>query len=247
MDVDEPTVDSDRVQIVGMTRASLAERALIVVPASPSLGDTTGHDGGADIKRLLDIVGSLTLIAMLAPLMVVLALAVYLVDGSYPIYSHRRVGRGGASFPCYKFQTMCRDADRELERLLMASPELRTQWQRDHKLEPDPRVTRLGYILRVTSLDELPQLFNVLRGDMSLVGPRPIVVSELSRYARYVGHYSSVRPGLTGLWQVSGRSMTTYRRRVAADVLYVRSRSTALDLWILARTIPAVLTCAGSY
>ncbi|MDE2435377.1 MAG: sugar transferase [Sphingomonadales bacterium] len=231
-----------------MTPASLAERALIVVPATAAEIDTTGNGGGVlDAKRLLDIVGSLILIVFLAPVMLLVAVAVYLIDGSHPIYAHRRVGRGGASFRCFKYQTMCRDADRELERLLMASPELRAQWQRDHKLEPDPRVTRLGCILRITSLDELPQLFNVLSGDMTLVGPRPIVASELSRYGRYVGHYSAVRPGLTGLWQVSGRSMTTYRRRVAADVVYVRSQSMVLDLWILARTVPAVLTCRGSY
>jgi lipopolysaccharide/colanic/teichoic acid biosynthesis glycosyltransferase len=137
-------------------------------------------------------------------------------------------------------------AEQRLAELLAGDPELCKQWAEDHKLERDPRVTRLGQFLRNSSLDELPQLFNVLNGDMSLVGPRPIVEAELARYGRFAAFYLSVKPGLTGLWQVTGRNHTSYRRRVATDVAYVRSKSIMLDCRILLATIPAVLTGKGS-
>jgi lipopolysaccharide/colanic/teichoic acid biosynthesis glycosyltransferase len=140
---------------------------------------------------------------------------------------------------------MCVDADRRLARLLAADEEIRREWTSTQKLLCDPRVTRFGGILRNTSLDELPQLLNVLRGDMSLVGPRPIVEEELHRYGHYAQLYTSVRPGLTGLWQVTRNSRTSYRRRVATDVLYVRSRTLSLDFKILLTTIPALLRDNG--
>ena len=139
------------------------------------------------------------------------------------------------------------DADARLRNLLETSAEARAEWERDHKLRDDPRVIGIGRFLRKTSLDELPQLWNVVRGDMSLVGPRPIVVGEISRYGRYFEHYCAVRPGITGLWQVGGRNDVSYRRRVAYDVTYSRARSCAMNVKIIAYTVPSVLFQRGSY
>jgi undecaprenyl-phosphate galactose phosphotransferase len=196
-------------------------------------------------SRLLDIVGAVALIIFLAPVMVLTAIAIYVVDPGPVIFAHQRVGRNGRAFPCLKFRTMYVGAEGRLGELLKHE-HLRREWERDQKLSRDPRITQIGQFLRVTSLDELPQLFNVLVGAMSLVGPRPIVMDEVPRYGRFIASYYSVKPGLTGLWQVSGRSSTTYRRRVAADVIYVRSKCIFLDLRILAATLPAVLGCRGS-
>ncbi len=150
-------------------------------------------------------------------------------------------------FRCLKFRTMVPNAEQVLRDLLRAHPELRDEWTENHKLRYDPRVTPIGRFLRRTSLDELPQLWNVLRGEMSLVGPRPIVRAELLRYGRQASMYLAVRPGLTGLWQVKGRSDTTYRRRVAMDKYYVRSRSLWMDLYIVAVTAVVILKRAGAY
>lgn len=198
------------------------------------------------LSRPLDILLAVVLIAFLAPVLLIVAAAIWICDPGPVVFAHRRVGRDGRSFECLKFRSMCTNAEARLAALLRDDPALRAMWERDHKLPRDPRVTRIGAFLRVTSLDELPQLFNVLRGDMSLVGPRPIVTAEIPKYGRYIRHYCSVRPGLTGLWQVSGRSSTTYRRRVAADVRYARSRSLGLDMRILFATVPAVITGKGS-
>lgn len=198
------------------------------------------------LARPIDVVLAATMLVVFAPLMALVALVVWAVDPGPVIFAHRRVGHGGRSFPCYKFRSMYVGAEQRLQAILAEDPELRAQWERDHKLPDDPRVTRIGRILRATSLDELPQLVNVLRGDMSLVGPRPIVKAETRRYGRYLRHYLAVRPGLTGLWQVSGRSETTYRRRVAADVHYTRRRTFGFDIRILAATLPAVLAGKGS-
>ncbi|KHK93593.1 sugar transferase [Novosphingobium malaysiense] len=199
-----------------------------------------------DTRRLIDIVVSASLIVLLMPVLLLITLLIVVTDPGPPIYSHRRVGLGGKSYGCLKFRSMCTGAERRLDQLLAKDPVLREEWLRDFKLANDPRVTRVGRFLRHTSLDELMQLFNVLAGSMSLVGPRPIVREELKRYGRFADHYMSVKPGLTGLWQVSGRSSVSYRRRVAADVLYVRSRSYALDMRILFMTVPAVLLARGS-
>lgn len=197
--------------------------------------------------RCADISLSLVLLAIMAPLMTLLALVV-LSDGNGRVFfGHRRLGQGGCEFRCYKFRTMVPNAEAKLAALLAANPYLRQQWERDHKLDDDPRVTRFGRFLRVSSLDELPQLWNVLRGDMSLVGPRPIVRDEVARYGRYIEHYFSVRPGVTGLWQISGRSDLSYRRRVALDVKYAKSRCIWLYFRIMALTVPAVITGRGSY
>ncbi len=161
---------------------------------------------------------------------------------------HERIGRDGAPFPCLKFRTMVRDADRVLEEHLARDPAARAEWQAQRKLARDPRVTAIGNLLRRSSLDELPQLFNVLRGEMSLVGPRPVVRVELEEhYAGEAGSlYCRVRPGVTGLWQVSGRSGVSYRERVRLDTEYVRTGSLMLDVAILCRTPWAVLRARGA-
>lgn len=200
----------------------------------------------ARAKRIFDIVSALVLAIGLSPF--VLPLMLVMACGDRPmIYAHRRVGREGKVFRCFKFRTMIRDADKALYELLEMSPELKAEWVKDHKLRDDPRVTRIGSLLRRTSLDELPQLWNVLRGDMSMVGPRPIVKEELLRYGRSAPVYLSVKPGVTGLWQVSGRNNTDYRRRVAIDVYYVRNQSVLLDFYILLKTIRVVLRRDGAY
>jgi undecaprenyl-phosphate galactose phosphotransferase len=168
-------------------------------------------------------------------------------EGGSVIFKHRRIGRGGQTFECLKFRTMIPNADQVLRTLLERDPELKAEWVRDHKLRNDPRITRLGRFLRRTSLDELPQLWNVLRGDMSLVGPRPVVREELLRYGRNVGIYLAAKPGITGLWQVTGRNDTDYRRRVVLDTYYVRNQNLLLDLYILFKTTGVVLGGTGAY
>lgn len=197
-------------------------------------------------KRLFDIVGALALAVIFSPVLIAAALGAVLWGQKF-LFRHERVGRDGKAFQCLKLQTMVPDAERVLAKLLASDPELRAEWERDHKLKDDPRVTPFGRFLRSTSLDELPQLWNVLKGDMSLVGPRPVTRQELLRYGRNAVLYTMVRPGITGLWQVSGRSNAEYRRRVAMDVCYVKKQSLVLDLWILARTVIVVITRYGAY
>jgi exopolysaccharide production protein ExoY len=197
-------------------------------------------------KRTLDVIGALVLGLVFAPLIVVIVFLMRRRGGTV-IYRHRRVGRGGQIFCCLKFRTMVPNADQVLRDLLESNPELRAEWVRDHKLRNDPRVTRLGRFLRRTSLDELPQLLNVLRGEMSLVGPRPVVREELLRYGRNVKTYLAAKPGITGLWQVTGRNDTDYRRRVVLDTYYVRNQNLLLDLYILAKTTAVVLGGNGAY
>jgi exopolysaccharide production protein ExoY len=188
---------------------------------------------------------ALVILAALSPLMLTLAWLIRR-DGGPATFTHYRVGYGGRLFACAKFRTMCPDAGRVLRELLERNPALRAEWHRDHKLSDDPRVTPFGKWLRRSSLDELPQLLNVLRGEMALVGPRPITVEELRRYGKARWHYLSVLPGITGLWQVSGRNRTSYERRVQLDRLYVTNRSTWLDCKILAKTVRVVLTRDGA-
>jgi len=202
--------------------------------------------GGGAI-RLFDILIAILTIAFAAPLLVMVALAIKLSDGGPVLFGHRRIGRGGHDFDCLKFRSMVIDADQRLARVLANDPEARAEWARDHKLRNDPRITPLGAFLRRSSLDELPQLFNVLRGEMSIVGPRPIVAGEAPRYGRRLRSYCSVRPGMTGLWQVSGRNDVSYRRRVAMDTLYAGRKNLAWDIRILLLTVPAVLLTRGSY
>lgn len=213
-------------------------------PTSDYSGETRK---AVDWFRILDIVLALAALVVFAPLLIVLAVAVKLTSKGPAIFRHRRIGRDGKEFHCYKFRTMVCDADKRLAALLRESPAARAEWERDHKLRNDPRITPIGGFLRKASLDELPQLFNVLMGTMSWVGPRPIVAGEIIRYGHRFEAYCKVRPGITGLWQISGRNDTSYRRRVAMDVLYVRTRSLLLYSLIIFRTIPAVLRQQGSY
>jgi len=201
---------------------------------------------GAFPKRIVDVAGSILLGLVFSPLIVAIALLLRR-EGGPIIYRHRRVGRDGRMFECLKFRSMVPNAERVLRELLENNPDMKAEWVRDHKLRCDPRVTPLGRFLRRTSLDELPQLWNVLRGEMSLVGPRPIVREEVMRYGRYLPVYISAKPGITGLWQVTGRNNTDYRRRVALDVYYIRKRSLLLDLYILLKTPYVVLGGGGAY
>jgi len=168
-------------------------------------------------------------------------------SGGAALYSHERIGRYGNSFNCLKFRSMRADADKVLGDLLKNDPKARAEWEKDFKLKNDPRITPVGHFLRRTSLDELPQLFNVLRGEMSLVGPRPVVEEELKRYQDNVHYYLQVRPGMTGLWQVSGRNDTSYVERVSLDSWYVQNWSLWYDIAILFKTIDIVLNRKGAY
>jgi lipopolysaccharide/colanic/teichoic acid biosynthesis glycosyltransferase len=197
--------------------------------------------------RVLDIVISLASIVLLAPAAVVISALIKLQDGGPVLFSQERIGRDGRRFRCWKFRSMHPDAEVHLAVLLASDSGLRRQWELHRKLKDDPRITPLGDFLRRSSLDELPQLLNVLLGDMSIVGPRPIVDSEIVCYDRWYRYYVAVKPGLTGLWQVSGRNDVSYRRRVAMDRLFCRAHSIKLYLDILCATVPAVLLRRGSY
>lgn len=197
-------------------------------------------------KRVFDMVASTCLLLFLSPLMLLLAWRIR-QDGGPAVFEHQRVGKDGKKFPCYKFRSMVVDAKGQLERLLASNPRLRAEWERDHKLKNDPRISPVGHFLRKTSLDELPQLFNVLRGEMSLVGPRPIVEAELERYGDDVEYFLMVRPGITGLWQVSGRNDVGYETRVYLDSWYVKNWSLWYDIAILFKTVRVVLRRDGAY
>jgi len=198
-------------------------------------------------KRILDVMVSGTLLLLLLPLFLAIAAAIKLTSRGPVLFGHRRIGLSGAFFTAWKFRTMRQDGDAILERYLEENPEARAEWERDRKLRNDPRVSAVGRILRQTSLDELPQLWNVLCNEMSLVGPRPIVQAEVDRYGEDFDLYTRVKGGLTGLWQVSGRNDTSYEERVRLDALYVRNWSVWLDLFILYRTIGALLFRGGAY
>ena len=211
----------------------------------------SGRDRAARLlplaKRAMDIAIAGTALLVAAPFFLVVALLVR-ADGGPAFYAHPRVGRGGRVFGCLKFRSMVIDSEARLEALLAADPAARAEWEETRKLKQDPRVTRIGRLLRATSLDELPQLINVLKGEMSIVGPRPVTQAELDRYYGVAAaHYLSVRPGITGLWQVSGRSETSYDHRVALDVAYVSQPSLLADIRILLRTPVAVLSRRGAH
>ena len=202
--------------------------------------DGLGAVGGTR-KRLADLFIASVALILLAPLMIILCALVKLAVGGPILYRHTRIGLGGIRFECYKFRTMAADADGILIRHLAHDPEAAREWSEHRKLRDDPRVTMFGRILRKSSLDELPQLFNVLKGEMSCVGPRPIVSAELARYGPSAVNYLQARPGITGIWQVSGRNSLRYEERVALDTHYVKNWSLGMDWAILAKTIVAVL------
>lgn len=195
-------------------------------------------------KRLFDIIGTLLLLPTALPFTVIL-LALVALDGGKPIFSHTRVGRNGRLFHCYKIRTMVIDGEARLKKILAEDPAAAEEWAKDFKLRKDPRVTALGRFIRATSFDELPQLWNVLRGDMSFVGPRPVTEAEIPLYGCHADAYRSVRPGMTGIWQVSGRNGLTFAERVELDRSYVAKLSFLEDLRILFMTIPAVLRVTG--
>jgi len=197
-------------------------------------------------KRALDITGASLLLALLSPLLLTIALLVRR-DGGKVLFGHRRIGAQGRQFRCWKFRSMVPNAEQVLRDVLARNPEARREWEKDFKLRNDPRITSVGRFLRSTSLDELPQLINVLMGEMSLVGPRPIVNDEVARYGAAFHDYARCRPGITGVWQVSGRNDTGYRQRVHLDQHYARHSSFGGDIAILLRTPVAVLRRSGAY
>ena len=202
---------------------------------------------GGQTKRLFDVVVGLSLLLLMLPLFIIVVAMLKATDRGPVIYRHVRIGLRGRRFTCFKFRTMVVDAENELKALFDHDPGARAEWERSQKLINDPRVTRVGRFLRESSLDELPQLINVVRGEMSLVGPRPIVPSEMSRYGDWLGSYVSARPGLTGTWQISGRSDCGYDKRVKLDAKYVSDWRFSTDLFVLVRTAGVVMERKGSY
>jgi Undecaprenyl-phosphate galactose phosphotransferase WbaP len=205
------------------------------------------HTNARVIKRTLDVALSLPALLGLGPLLAVLAVVIKISSPGPVFFGHVRLGRNGRNFAALKFRTMFQNGDALLEEHFKTHPEDFTLWQRDQKLRKDPRITPIGKWLRRLSLDELPQLWNVAIGEMSLVGPRPIVEAEVPKYGSGYELYSRVYPGITGLWQVSGRNNTTYQERVTLDEYYVRNWSIWLDLYILIRTFRTVLIADGAY
>ncbi|KQV70497.1 exopolysaccharide biosynthesis protein [Rhizobium sp. Root1220] len=198
-------------------------------------------------KYALDAVLATVGLVILWPMIVMVILILLVLQGRPIFIAHRRIGKNGVMFPCLKFRTMVKESDKVLAQYLATNPQYMAEWNATRKLKIDPRITPFGAILRKSSIDEIPQLWNVIRGQMSLVGPRPIVASEAELYGVHYGDYMQVRPGLTGLWQVSGRSDTTYNERVELDARYVSERTLWGDIAIMFKTIPAVLRSRGSY
>ncbi|WP_137131350.1 sugar transferase [Rhizobium sp. FY34] len=202
---------------------------------------------GGLAKRAFDIFAAISALVIFLPLFLMIAALVKFTDGGRIFYGHTRVGHNGRSFKCLKFRTMVPNGDEALRRYLHNNPEAKAEWQATRKLKNDPRVTTVGAVLRKLSLDELPQLFNVLRGEMSIVGPRPVVDEELTIYDTFAVYYLRTRPGLTGLWQISGRNDVSYESRIAFDTHYVQNWSLLQDMSIIVKTIPAVCMSRGSY
>lgn len=226
----------------GAARAGVSRRDPLDALDIPSRTDALRHA----VKRAFDVVGGLVLIVLLLPTLITIGLIVKR-DGGPAIYGHTRVGRNGKKFRCLKFRSMVVNSDEVLKQLLATDPVARAEWEREFKLKDDVRVTRIGRFLRRSSLDELPQLWNVVRGEMSLVGPRPIIDQELERYGANSKYYLAATPGITGLWQVSGRCETDYATRVSLDVTYVQNWSLHRDIEILFKTLFVVIRGTGAY
>ena len=228
--------------LYGTDMAFLFSHELMILRVNNNLAKRTSRF----VKRTFDIICSSLLIIVSLPL---LAYLYYKVtrDGGPAIYGHMRVGRHGKLFPCYKFRSMVLNSQEVLKQLLDSDPQAKEEWERDFKLKNDPRITPVGYFIRKTSLDELPQLFNVLKGQMSLVGPRPIISEELTRYDENVDYYLMAKPGMTGLWQVSGRNNVDYDTRVYFDSWYVKNWSLWNDIVILFKTVKVVFHRDGAY
>lgn len=198
------------------------------------------------LKRGFDIVFSLLVLVLCAPLYLLLIGLVAFTSPGPIFYIQKRVGKNYRPFRCFKFRTMVQDAEDVLEDLMAQSPQIRQEFADNFKLKRDPRITPVGYFLRLTSLDELPQFWNVLKGDMSVVGPRPLVDEELGRYGDFMSTVLSIRPGITCIWQVSGRNDVPYNQRIQMDLRYVRSRSMALDLQLILKTFRVVIFPKGN-
>ncbi len=199
------------------------------------------------IKRLIDISLILLFSPILVPVFLILIVLTFITSPGPVFYGHKRIGKNDKEFKCWKFRSMCIDADKKLEEILANNPQMREEWEKERKFQNDPRVTKFGKFLRKTSLDELPQLLNILAGQMSFVGPRPVTRPELSKYGEYKDYILSVTPGLSGMWQTSGRSDTEYEERIALDTYYIQNWSIWLDIWILIKTVWVVLKGSGAY
>ena len=247
--------------IVGLSKAGVKARAKtapvggalstelflpdpVALPSGAALRRAAFQRYQAGVKRGLDLLGCVLLIPVVG-LLIAGLWALVRLDGGPGFYGHTRVGRGGVPFRCWKLRTMCRESEARLEQHLATDAQAAAEWAASYKLQNDPRVTRLGRVLRKTSLDELPQIWNVLKGEMSLVGPRPVPAVELVEYAGYEWAYLAARPGITGLWQVSGRNEVSYSTRVGLDLRYVLEAGVRLDAKILWRTIGVVLGRTG--
>jgi Undecaprenyl-phosphate galactose phosphotransferase WbaP len=248
-----------------LERAGDAFPHLIVIPDTDFLGSVGGYTqdrmgvrglqvrnnlllaGSRIAKRAIDLAFCFALMPLVLPLMAVIAILIGVESGFPVFYSQKRLGQDGRTFHIWKFRTMVRNAAEVLQRSLANSPELQKEWAENQKLRNDPRITRIGKVLRKASLDELPQLWNIFKGEMSLVGPRPIVQDEIAKYKEAYPLYTKAVPGLTGLWQVSGRNHTTYTERITYDSYYVRNWSFWMDVYLLARTVTVVLTGDGAY
>ena len=218
-----------------------------VSPLSSSDDTDLSFPIGGIAKRSFDVSSALLAILILSPIFLMIMAMVKFSDRGPAFYGHRRVGHNGRMFHCLKFRTMVMDGDEVLRQYLAANPEAAEEWKATRKLKNDPRVTAIGNVLRKLSLDELPQLINIIRGEMSVVGPRPVVDEELNYYESAASYYLSTRPGLTGLWQISGRNDVSYKERVDFDTQYVRNWSMMQDVSIIVKTIPAVCMSRGSY
>ncbi len=202
---------------------------------------------GSSLKRAMDLLFTVPLLIVASPFFLLIALLVKFTSKGNAIFSHTRIGRNGESFKCYKFRSMHPDAESRLQSVLESDPAIAAEWEEFQKLRNDPRVTKVGAFLRRTSLDELPQLFNILRGDMSVIGPRPVTKKEMQRYGADVVYYYAARPGVLGLWQVNGRNELSYDERVAYDIEYVKTWGLHKDLMILLKAVPVVLFGRGAF
>jgi exopolysaccharide production protein ExoY len=227
-----------------MTDSTYKEVA--IAGALPESQPNLSRPVGGQLKQHTDLVFAIAALIILSPVLAIIWLIVTIVDGSPSVIRHRRVGYNGQQFDCLKFRTMVLNSDQIFHDYLRHNTEATEQWTKKRKLAPDPRVTLLGSFLRKTSLDELPQLWNVLRGEMSLIGPRPVTLQEIERYGVSASYYFRARPGITGLWQVSGRSRLPYEIRVELDKTYVRTWSVWKDLLILLRTLPCIFDTEAS-
>ena len=199
------------------------------------------------IKYCLDFILAIILFVLLFPINLIIILILKIFTKGSVFFKHKRIGENGKEFILYKFRTMKESRDKILNEYFIKYPEAKLEWKNNHKLRNDPRITKVGYFLRDFSLDEIPQILNIIKGDMSFVGPRPIVSKEIEKYGIHFNNYKRCKPGLTGLWQVSGRNNTTYKERIDFDMYYINHKSFLLDMKILLKTIPVVLSRKGAY